>query len=210
MKWCRKSALRRCASDSIGIPEVFDDTIEPGARTCSTRSNRFCLISSCSTTASMIQSLAEMRLRSCSNPPVVMRVAASRVKNGSGLRARARFKPSRAASGVTSSSTTGTPAFARWAAICAPIVPAPSTDADLMRFSFAMVGRERLVLLGFEQRLEDVRGLREDGFLEIRRVRHGRVERTHTTDRGVEILEQLAGDPGGDFRTEATRQLILM
>ena len=41
-----------------------------------------------------------------------------------------RVNPSRAASRVTSSSVTGTPAFAKCAATCAPITPAPSTAAE--------------------------------------------------------------------------------
>jgi hypothetical protein len=77
-----------------------------------------------------IQSAPAIFARSVSKPPVVISAAASAVKNGSGLSARARLRPSRAASAVTSSSSTGTPALAKCAAICAPIVPAPSTATD--------------------------------------------------------------------------------
>ncbi len=67
---------------------------------------------------------------SVSSPPVVISAAASGEKNGSGLRPRARFNPSRASSAVTSSSSTCAPALAKCAAICAPIVPAPSIATD--------------------------------------------------------------------------------
>ena len=77
----------------------------------------------------MIQSLSLMRARS-SKPPVVISFHVSGVKNGSGFSARARLSPSRAASAVTSSSSAGTPALAKCAAICAPIVPAPSTATE--------------------------------------------------------------------------------
>src|SRR5436190_9038121 len=109
------------------MPDVFDDTTEPGRRTASTRSRSARLASSCSMTASTIQSTSLSFARSASKPPVVMSATPSDVKNGSGLSARARFSPSRAASGVTSRSRTGVPALAKCAAICAPIVPAPST-----------------------------------------------------------------------------------
>ena len=68
--------------------------------------------------------------RSGSKPPVEIKAAASAVKNGSGFSVRARFSPSRAASAVRSRRSTGTPALAKCAAICAPIVPAPSTATD--------------------------------------------------------------------------------
>ena len=123
----RKSSLRPSAIAAIEIPDVFDVTMVPGRRTASTRSSSARFTSSCSTTASVIQSTAASFDRSPSKPPVATSAAASAVKNGSGFSARARFSPSRAMSAVRSSSTTGTPAFATCAAICAPIVPAPST-----------------------------------------------------------------------------------
>ena len=52
------------------------------------------------------------------------------VKNGSGLSVRARSSPCLAASALTSRSNDGTPALAKWAAIWAPMVPAPSTATD--------------------------------------------------------------------------------
>ena len=56
------------------------------------------------------------------------RARRSGVKNGSGLSAARALRARRARPrAVTSSSSTGTPALARCAAICAPIVPAPST-----------------------------------------------------------------------------------
>ena len=52
----------------------------------------------------------------------------------------ARCRPSLAACGVTSSSSTRTPAFAKCAAICAPITPAPSTAASRTLISVASRG----------------------------------------------------------------------
>ncbi len=104
-----------------------------GAAACSTRSNSARLTSSRSTIASTIQSaVADARRgrhRSCR---CWTSARAAGVKNGSGFSAAARARPSRAASAVTSSSRTGTPALAKCAAICAPIVPAPSTATRRM------------------------------------------------------------------------------
>ena len=110
------------------MPDVFDDTIVPARRTDSTRASSARFASSCSMTASRIQSTFASFARSVSKPPVVMKsVADSAVKNGSGFKPRARLSPSRAVSAVTSSNNTGMPALAKCAAICAPIVPAPRT-----------------------------------------------------------------------------------
>jgi hypothetical protein len=114
---CRKSALRPSASAPIGIPDVFEDTIDAGRRSRSTRSSRARLASSCSTIASTIQSASLSAGRSSSSPPVVISAAAAVLKNGSGLSRCTRFNPSRAMPSVMSSSVTGMPALARWAAI---------------------------------------------------------------------------------------------
>src|SRR6476646_6894571 len=109
------------------MPEVFDETIVSPRRTSSTRASRARFASSCSMIASTIQSTPLSFWRSESNPPIETSEAVLGVKNGSGLSPRARLSPSRAASAVTSSNSTATPAFAKCAAICAPIVPAPIT-----------------------------------------------------------------------------------
>ena len=111
----------------MGMPEVFEVTIVCGARAASTRANSACLTSRRSTTASITQSARQAASRSVSRLPVRTAWAWARVKNGSGRRAAARFMPSRAASAETSSTCTSKPALAAWAAIWAPIVPAPRT-----------------------------------------------------------------------------------
>ena len=105
-------------------------TIDPARRAASTFSSSVRLMSSRSTTASRIQSASPSRLNPSSNPAVVMSFQVSDVKNGSGFSPRARFRPSAAASGVTSSSKDGTPALAKWAAIWAPMTPAPRTATE--------------------------------------------------------------------------------
>ena len=76
--------------------------------------------------------------RSVSNPPVRTSDRVSGVYDGSGLSARARSSPSRAVRASRSSSRAGTPALAKCAAICAPIVPAPSTATEDTRESRPM------------------------------------------------------------------------
>src|SRR5580765_4526205 len=63
---------------------------------------------------------------------------------------------------------------------------------------------------GVSDGLQNVLRLRKDRFLELRRVGDRTVERADAADGGVEILEQLAGNPRGDFGAEAARQLILV
>jgi hypothetical protein len=109
---------------------VFDVMMVPGRLTASTLASNDCLISICSITASIIQSTSPTRARSPSNPPVLIQPATSAEKKGSGFSWRARFSPSLAIWLVKSSSNTETPAFAKCAAICAPIVPAPKIATD--------------------------------------------------------------------------------
>ena len=116
----------------IGMPEVFELTTESARRWDSTRASSACFASSRSMIASTIQSQSAMAARSVSNPPTVMSARASRVKNGSGFKAAARASPAAAADASRSSRTTGTPALATWAAIWAPMVPAPRTAAERM------------------------------------------------------------------------------
>ena len=114
------------------MPEVFELTIDPGRRFSSTFASSCCLISSRSTTASMIQSVLAIRSRCVSKPPVVTSLKASGVNCGSGFSLRAFSSPCLAASAVRSSSSAGMPALAQCSAICAPIVPAPSTVTELI------------------------------------------------------------------------------
>src|SRR5439155_6186937 len=58
--------------------------------------------------------------------------------------------------------------------------------------------------------LQDVVRLREDGFFEIRRIRHGTVEGADALDRRVEMLEQFAGNPRRQLGAEAAHHLILV
>ena len=126
----RKPSERPSTTAAMGMPEVLELTIACGARIASTRANSDCLTSRRSTMASTIQSHSATASRSVSKPPVRTSAAPSGRKKGAGESARARARPSRAASAVTSSSSTGRPAFATCAAICAPIVPAPSTATE--------------------------------------------------------------------------------
>ena len=52
--------------------------------------------------------------------------------------------------------------------------------------------------------------LRQDFLLEVRRVGDRAVECRDATDRRVEMVEQLVGDPRRDFRAEPARQLVLV
>ena len=117
---------------AMGMPDVFELTTASAPRHASTRSRSARLASSRSTIASTTQSQSAMAGRSASNPPRRMRARTSFVKNGSGLRAAACFSPRAAVSASRSSSSTGQPALATWAAIWAPMVPAPSTATERM------------------------------------------------------------------------------
>src|SRR6266545_2768146 len=111
-----------------------------------------------STTASIIRSQSLSFGRSSSKLPIVTSDALSGVKNAAGFAVFAASNPARAirlrtpfdssvrplpcsstvnSRGAISSRIVGTPAFARWAAICAPMVPAPKTAA----FSIRVIGR---------------------------------------------------------------------
>ena len=74
-------------------------------------------------------------------PVLLLDVSAQAAREGF-ERACARLSPSRATSGVRSSSSAGTPAFAKCAAICAPIVPAPRIATDRMG-PFALIAPAR-------------------------------------------------------------------
>src|SRR5712692_6408782 len=70
--------------------------------------------------------------------------------------------------------------------------------------------KKPLVLRSLADGGQHVRRLGQDGFLEVRSVCNGYIERTDPPDRRVEMPEQLAGDARGDFRAESARQLILV
>ena len=106
-------------------PKYWALTIVPAFRKRSTFSKSVCFRSSRSTIASIIHSCWLTRSRWVSKPPVVINETFAGTKNGSGFSFRARSSPSRATVSVRSRSNVRTPAFARCAAICAPIVPAP-------------------------------------------------------------------------------------
>ncbi len=125
----RRSIGQPSAMAPTGMPEVFVVSTASGPQTAATLSSSPRFTSIRSTTASSTQSASASSARSASKPPVRTRVQVSGVNCGSGLSARARSRPARAASRETSSSTTGTPALARCRAICAPMVPAPRTAA---------------------------------------------------------------------------------
>ena len=130
----------------MGMPEVFELTTASARRQASTRSSSACLASIRSTMASTTQSHSPTAGRSVSNPPSRMRARTSFVKNGSGLRAAACSSPRAAVSASRSSSSTGQPALATWAAIWAPMVPAPSTATErivCITASFHRRGRRR-------------------------------------------------------------------
>ena len=110
------------------------ETIEPALRTPSTARKTFCLMSTRSITASMIQSQSASSARSSSRLPGVMSFAREAAMSGDGL---VFFSFSMAPianellppgpSCAMSSSTTGMPAFATCAAMPAPITPEPRT-----------------------------------------------------------------------------------
>src|SRR5712691_12830159 len=59
-------------------------------------------------------------------------------------------------------------------------------------------------------RLQNVGRLREDGLFEVGVVRDRTVQRSHALHGGVEVLEQLAGDPRGELRAKTAHHLILV
>ncbi len=59
-------------------------------------------------------------------------------------------------------------------------------------------------------RLQQIVHLGEDGFLELRCVGDGNVQGSYSSDWRIQMLEELGGNPGGDFGPEPARQLILV
>ena len=120
-------------------------TIAPGFRNCATRESRLRLISRFSATTSIIQSASPQRARSSSKFPIEIFSVSAALKNAAGRDFFAASSPFRAkrflsdvgasgfrSGGTISSSTHGRPAFAKCAAMRAPIVPAPNTTAFCM------------------------------------------------------------------------------
>src|SRR5262245_49146426 len=66
------------------------------------------------------------------------------------------------------------------------------------------------VTSGLQDRLQDIRRLRQDFVFELRVVGHGRVERADAGHRRVEAVEELSCDPRGDLGAEAARELIFV
>src|SRR5882724_8192911 len=145
-----------------GRPEVLVVTMALGLRNWATRERSLRLISRFSATTSMIQSASATRARSSSKLPMEIFTARAGVKNAAGRDCLAASRPARTillwsapgASGLRSGGTMsrrmhGRPALAKWAAMRAPIVPAPRTAAfwieRVMRDLFeASMRRDRL------------------------------------------------------------------
>ena len=113
----RKSSLRPSAIAAIGIPEVFELTMLPGRRAASTLRQQLALDVELLDDRFDDPVGVASRGRPASKLAVEMSLRVSGVKNGSGFRPRARLSPCSAASVVTSSSSAGTPALAKCAAI---------------------------------------------------------------------------------------------
>ena len=160
---CRRNcSLRPAASAAMGMPEVLELTIVSGPRSASSLARSACLASRRSTIASTIQSARAARSRAASKPSVETSAAVPGVKRGSGLSARARSNPSRAVFASRSSSSVGTPALAKCAAIWAPIVPAPRTAAEVILITPHHADT-------VEAAAETARPQRESGLIRMRR-----------------------------------------
>src|SRR5213594_3510942 len=138
---------------AIEIPEVLELTIAPGARNACAFSSKARLMFRSSVTASMIQSQSLIQARLSSKFPTAIIRAASGTKNAAGRDLSAVSRPARArrlrtwrwssvrplacssgvgSRGTISSRSAGIEALAKWAAMRAPIVPAPSTATFLI------------------------------------------------------------------------------
>jgi hypothetical protein len=113
--------------DASGMVEVFEETMEPGLRTCCNRAYSSRLAPGRSTMASTIQSQSASSGRSVSRSPACTSRAAPRCMKGAGSARSMRSTALAAPPGTMSSSTTGRPALATCAAMPAPITPAPTT-----------------------------------------------------------------------------------
>ena len=140
----KKCVPRKCFLNSferpsaiswIGIPEVFVVTIALGLRTPSMRAINSCLIFKFSTMTSTIQSASLTASKSSSRFPSLTSDFNSSDIRFAGLVFKHLSQPSftilflSPSCAATSNNVTGVPAFAKCAAIAAPIVPAPMTAA---------------------------------------------------------------------------------
>ena len=121
---------------ATGRPLVLVVITVPGFRTASTFLEESALELKFSTTASMIQSTSASFGRSSSKLPMVTRRAREGSMKAAGFDFLAASSPAAAtllrefapaSEGTMSSKRLGTPALAKWAAMRAPIVPAPRT-----------------------------------------------------------------------------------
>src|SRR4028119_1918291 len=136
------------------MPEVFEEMMASLFASSSTRAMRSCFGSSFSTIASRIQSASFTRSRSSSQLPVRIRSATRSLMRAGGLAFFIRSKPaltillrisgdssvrpfcsssSVSSLGAMSRRSTSRPELAAWAAIAAPIVPAPRTATRRIR-----------------------------------------------------------------------------
>ena len=140
----------------IGIPEVFVVTMQSGLTTFSTLAKSSCLIFRFSMTTSMTQSTSASQPRLSSKLPTLIMEAFFLVKNPAGFDfttpaspfAANRFRQaglfsvnpcalsaSVSSKGMISRRTHSIPALVRWAAMVAPMTPAPRTAAFLISYA---------------------------------------------------------------------------
>src|ERR671913_1911513 len=128
----RKPSERPWATLARGSPEVLELTTAAGPAVFSTRASSSCLGSRRSTMASTTQSASATRSKSSSKVPRRMRSASRGLARAAGRAASMRSNPPSTASRSRSSRSTARPALAAWAAMAAPMVPAPSTATRRM------------------------------------------------------------------------------
>ncbi len=133
--------------------EVLELIAVPGRRTASMRLYSDCFRSSRSMIASTTQSHSAMRSRWSSILPVSTSLAAALDMNGAGsvlsiFSTAPLATASRSASpGLTmSSSSTGVPLLATWAAMPAPITPAPMTQTFLIGSAMTQTASSRVAM----------------------------------------------------------------
>ena len=183
-------------SSRTGMPDVLDDTSVPGRRSASSRAYSACLTAGSSKTASMTQSAPGAHGEVVVD--VAGRDAIREVRHHEPARWRAAVAmPALASaersspSATRSSRVTSMPQLARWAAMPAPIVPAPTTTARRTGSKPASEGNAGLTI--------------GDGHLNLPGTGHG--PRTHQPHRCAgsaltPILPRLssAADDAGDVR----------
>src|SRR5215204_1086833 len=136
-----KPSLRPSAIWCSGMPEVLEEIMASCLATFSTRSISSLLGSSLSRMASRIQSASATRSKSSSKLPRCKRSATFLLMRAAGRAFFIRSKPAlttsflfaAGSSGAMSSRSTSRPALAQWAAMAAPMVPAPSTATRRIR-----------------------------------------------------------------------------